>query len=187
MPRLILVNGPPGIGKSTLARRYVEEHPGVLNCDIDVLRALVGGWADAFGKAGELIRPAALAMITAYLSGGNDVLLPQMLLRTSELAKFESSARAAGAGFVETILMDEQASVVARFHRRGDDGIDVAWHRQVQEIVRSQGGDGVLVECHDALTALAGQRPDAVVIQSRAGDVEGTYRQLLAALEPGDG
>ena len=27
MPRLIVLNGSPGIGKSTLARRYVEEHP----------------------------------------------------------------------------------------------------------------------------------------------------------------
>lgn len=41
--RLIHLNGPPGIGKSTLARRYVDAHPGVLNCDIDVLRTLIGG------------------------------------------------------------------------------------------------------------------------------------------------
>ncbi|MDQ3306760.1 MAG: hypothetical protein M3499_00100 [Actinomycetota bacterium] len=42
MSRLTHVNGPPGIGKSTLARRYVNGHPGVLNCDIDVLKTLVG-------------------------------------------------------------------------------------------------------------------------------------------------
>ena len=43
MPRLLHLNGPPGIGKSTLARRYVEDHPQTLNCDIDVLRTLIGG------------------------------------------------------------------------------------------------------------------------------------------------
>jgi adenylate kinase family enzyme len=50
--RLIHLNGPPGIGKSTLARRYVADHPGVLNCDIDVLRSLIGGWESGFAEAG---------------------------------------------------------------------------------------------------------------------------------------
>ena len=63
MTRLIHLNGPPGIGKSTLARRFADEHPGVLNCDVDVLRTLIGGWERDFERAGSLIRPAALAMI----------------------------------------------------------------------------------------------------------------------------
>jgi adenylate kinase family enzyme len=57
--RLIHLNGPSGIGKSTLARRYVADHPAVLNCDIDVLRTLIGGWDADFQQAGALIRPAA--------------------------------------------------------------------------------------------------------------------------------
>ena len=52
MARLLHLNGPPGIGKSTLARRYAAEHHGVLNCDIDVLRTLIGGWEDDFAGAG---------------------------------------------------------------------------------------------------------------------------------------
>jgi hypothetical protein len=97
--RLIHVNGPPGIGKSTLARRSVEAHPGVLNCDIDVLRTFIGGWEDDFGGAGALIRPAALAMIAAYLANGRDVVLPQMLIDLTELARFESCATGVGALF----------------------------------------------------------------------------------------
>jgi len=37
MPILIHLNGPSGVGNSTLAQRYVDEHPGVLNLDIDAL------------------------------------------------------------------------------------------------------------------------------------------------------
>jgi len=66
--RLIHLNGPPGIGKSTLARRYAAEHPGVLNCDIDVLRTLIGGWDTDFGRAGALIRPAAHAGLEHLLA-----------------------------------------------------------------------------------------------------------------------
>ena len=122
MRRLIHLNGPPGIGKSTLARRYAAEHPGVLNCDIDVLRTLIGGWESDFGEAGALIRPAALAMIEAYLANGHDVVLPQMLIDPTELARFEACAIRVGAQFVERVLMDTPATSwrdsTAAGHRR---------------------------------------------------------------------
>jgi predicted kinase len=38
MPRMILLNGPPSCGKSTLARRYAQEHPLSLNLDVDRIR-----------------------------------------------------------------------------------------------------------------------------------------------------
>ncbi len=47
MTSLIHVNGPPGIGKSTLSALYADRHPGTLNLDIDSLHRLVGGWQDA--------------------------------------------------------------------------------------------------------------------------------------------
>ena len=113
MTRLIHLNGPPGIGKSTLASRYADEHPGVLNCDVDVLRTLIGGWAHDFEWAGSLIRPAALAMIQAYLENGQDVVLPQMLVDPAELARFEAAATGAGAQFVERVPMDSASATVA--------------------------------------------------------------------------
>ncbi|QNN52732.1 AAA family ATPase [Nocardioides mesophilus] len=92
MPYLLHLNGPPGIGKSTIARRYADEHPGVLNCDIDVLRSLIGGWSNDFPKAGTLIRPAALGMIEGYLASGQDVVLPQLLTDSTEISLFEGCA-----------------------------------------------------------------------------------------------
>jgi hypothetical protein len=46
MPRLIHLNGPPGIGKSTLSALYADRHPGTLNLDVDTLHHLIGGWRD---------------------------------------------------------------------------------------------------------------------------------------------
>lgn len=182
MSRLIHLNGPPGIGKSTLARRYVDEHHGVLNCDVDVLRTLVGGWQAQFGEAGALIRPAALALITAYLRGGHDVVLPQMLIRLPELEKFEAAAHNADAEFVECMLMDDPESSVARFHRRGVGDEDAGWHQQVQAIVEASGDDEMLARCHADLRELLTHRPGVVVIESLEGAVDETYRAFVEAL-----
>lgn len=182
MPRLLLLNGPPGIGKSTIARRYAEEHPGTLDCDIDVLRTLIGGWSHDFLAAGSLIRPAALALINAYLSSGHDVVLPQFFLDPSEIARFEACAVQTNAEFIERVLMDESEQAVARFARRGESDQDNPWHAQVQEIVAAEGGGAALREHCRSLQSLIGGGPEAIVVRSVDGDVAGTYRRLLESL-----
>lgn len=177
-----MVEVDPAWASSTLARRYVADHPGTLNCDVDVLRSLIGGWQDDFVGAGALIRPAALAMIEEYLGTGQDVVVPQMLIRPTELARFEGAATAAGADFVERFVMADRGDLVARFHRRGGDGDPDPWHRQVREIVAGQGGDEHLLRCHDALVQLLADRPRARVIPSREGAVDETYRSLVESL-----
>ena len=175
MSRLLHLNGPPGIGKSTLARRYADDHPGTLVCDVDVLRTLIGGWRDDFARAGSLIRPAALALIEAYLREGHDVVLPQLLVRPAERDRFEAAATRAGAAYVERVLLDTAEATVARFHQRS--GAD-PWHHQVRAIVAEQGGDDVLRDYDRRLRELGG-----TVVASVAGDPEATYAALLASLE----
>lgn len=182
MAYLLHLNGPPGIGKSTIARRYAAEHPGVLNCDIDVLRTLIGGWSNDFVKAGALIRPAALGMIEGYLASGQDVVLPQMLTNPAEISLFEECAARTNARFIERLLMDDCERSVARFKRRGRTDPDDPWHSAVRGIVAAQGGDDALRQWHSALRTLPDQRFGAVVIQSSEGAVEDTYQRLLASL-----
>ncbi|MGH3413495.1 MAG: AAA family ATPase [Marmoricola sp.] len=181
MARLIHLNGPPGIGKSTVARRYVEQRPGVLNCDVDVLRSLVGGWRSDFIGTGRLVRPAALALIEAYLHESGDVVLPQMLLPLQELELFEAAAYRAGAAFVTIMLLDDRDRVVRRFRRRGYADPD-PWHDQVRAIVDDEGGDSRLLECYDALMRLRERRSDTMVVRSTEADVDGTCRAVAAVL-----
>ena len=93
MPRLIVLNGPPAIGKSTLAQRYVEEHPLALNLDIDSVRRLLGRWQEAPNEAGLLAREMTLTMARVHLGGGHDVVLPQYLGRPAFLQQAEDVAR----------------------------------------------------------------------------------------------
>jgi hypothetical protein len=134
----------------------------VLKCDVDVLRTLIGGWKHDFARAGALIRPAALAMIEAYLREGNDVVFPQMVIDRAELARFEASATNVGAQFVERMLIDTREASVARFHRRGHSEPGDAWHEHVRTIVTAEGGDAVLARNHAALERRLADRPSTV-------------------------
>lgn len=179
--RLIHLNGPPGIGKSTLARRYADDHPGTLLCDIDVLRTMVAGWYDDFHGSGAAIRTTALAMITAYLSGGRDVVLPQLVSRADELARFRGAAEAAGAGHICVLLTAEPGVVVRRFRERDAAADGDPWVRRVTQVVAEQGGDEALVRGQATLAALAAADPSIVTVTST--DPDTTYDALLVALD----
>ena len=180
MARLILLNGPSGIGKSTIAARYAADHPGVLNCDIDVLRTLVGGWQDDFIGAGGRIRSAALALMTAYLRGGDDVVLPQLVARVTEVERFERAAIEADATFVEVLLTDDVEASVARFNARSTTG---ELQRVTHGIVSADGGDDGLRRMHAALLEVVEARPATQLISTTGGDVDGSYAAVVAALD----
>ena len=89
MPRLIVLNGPPAAGKSTLARRWADEHPLALALNVDVLREMLGGWRADPHAAGLFARDMAVAAAGVHLAAGYDVLVPQLLARQEfpELAR----------------------------------------------------------------------------------------------------
>ncbi|MDQ3716349.1 MAG: ATP-binding protein [Actinomycetota bacterium] len=186
MPRFIHLNGPPGIGKSTLARFYVDDHPGVLNLDIDGVRGMIGGWQDRFEETGEIARPIALGMAHTHLSEGRDVVMPQYLGRLSEIDRFEAVAVDTGAAFVEVVLMDTKERSIQRFTDRGDDDT-LAWHRQVRDIVNRAGGAALLADMYDQLAEVIRTRTNAVVVPSVAGAVRQTYEAVAAVLDDESG
>ncbi|MGI8433609.1 MAG: NUDIX domain-containing protein [Nocardioidaceae bacterium] len=182
MPRLIHLNGPSGIGKSTLAQMYVDDHPGVLNLDIDVVRCLVGGWQDGYAESGALVRPIALSMAGTHLRAGHDVIMPQFLGRLAEIERFASVARDSGARFCEVVLMDTKERALERFTHRSRSGA-LRWHRQVQEVVDRLGGVPHLAGMYDCLVDVLASRPTAVIVPSNSGAVRQTYAALSAVLD----
>ena len=66
MATLVLLNGPPASGKSTLAARFVSEHPMALNLDVDVIRGLLRRWIDQPVDAGLAARWRAVELVTRF-------------------------------------------------------------------------------------------------------------------------
>ena len=181
MPRLIHLNGPPAVGKSTLARRWVHDHPGTLNCDIDRLRTMIGGWDADFLGAGARIRTSALAMIGAYLRTGSDVVVPQLVVRPEELARFRGAATDAGATYVCVALTAEPHEVGARFGARALESPGDPLLRQLHAVVKEQGGDEALARtCRELDTLMAG---DPSIARLPSTDPETTYAALVALVD----
>ena len=67
---LVLLNGPPASGKSTLATRLVRTRPMAPNLDIDLIRGQLGAWTDSLADAGVAARRLAVAMTATTLPTG---------------------------------------------------------------------------------------------------------------------
>jgi predicted kinase len=175
MPRrLVHLNGPPGIGKSTLARRYADEHPGVLRVDVDDVRQLVGGWREDICTADALARPLTLAMADAHLRGGRDVVYPMFLGNLPDIERLASVAERAGAEFVEVVLMDEKDSAITRFAQRSDDDVD-GRHDLMRDLVHASGGDAFLADLYDRLLAVVAKRDRTRMLRTMWGDLDSCY------------
>jgi predicted kinase len=162
-----MLNGPPASGKSTMAARYADDHPLTLNLDIDQIRALLGAWRSDPHVAGLLARGIALSAARTHLHAGHDVIIPQLVARPGFLDQLERLAAETAAEFHELVLLSDKETTLRRYAERG---------------TPADSDPAELSEMYDRLLAFLPTRPAATVIPTRDGELDQTYRDLLAAL-----
>jgi predicted kinase len=179
--RLIVLNGPPGVGKSTLAQRYIDDHPFALNLDSDRIRRLLGGWQRDVPRAGLLARALTLGMARQHLADGYDVVIPQFLGKPQFLEEAEAIATDTGAEFFEFVLTDNRDEVVRRFHARTATSDDPA-HQDAARVLAQLGGDDAIFAMCDRLLLVTSARPNAQLVPCPDGAADEVYRDLLHRL-----
>lgn len=173
------MNGPPGVGKSTLARRYVDDHPLTLHLEIDAIRTALGRWQD-HDESKLLARTLALAMAKAHLGAARDVIVPQYLGRIELIDTLDELARSLGVGFVEVLVMDAEPAVAERFReRRAELAASGRPHPQMD--VADLAVPTVIAEAFTRLREIEAARARTRVITVSAG-LERGYRALRDAV-----
>ncbi len=178
------------MGKSTIARQYVQDHPLALNLDIDLVRRQLGRWTSNPEESGLRARAIALAAAGVHLRAGYDVVVPQYLGRATFIEQLEQVAAETGVPFCEVVLMTTRDEAVRRFEQRTRAATEPthveAWQMigtETETETETDVGVGVGVGAmYDRLLTLLEQRPAAVVVDTAPNDPEATYRRLLDAL-----
>jgi len=181
MPRLIHLNGPSRVGKSTLARRYARDHRGTLALDLDVVVGLIGGWQENFSEALEMARGLGREMAVRHLRAGHDVVLPQLVTRHDLVRDpaYEESAQAAGATYVHVALMVEDREHRQRLHgKRPTHEVEA----RIQTMLEDP-GDDLVGRIRGHLDEYLATHPPAVRIDTTGLGEDASYARLRRALE----
>jgi predicted kinase len=181
VPRLILINGLPGSGKSTLGRRYLEDHKLALALDIDAVRSMLGRSLAEPAVSGLAARDLARAMAQTHLQAGHDVLVCQFLGRLEFVEVLDQLATAIGVPFIEVVLVATVDEAAERFLRRSEDDSRPE-HFDAAVLLDRAGGPDALSEMQARLEFVAGSRPNTRRVDVVDGDLEGAYQGLLREL-----
>ncbi len=177
-PKLIIINGSLGIGKSTLTKRYASEHPVTLNLDIDDIWAMLSHWREEKDITAPLSKDMAIEMARISLRNGHDVVVPQ-ILQNSELAdRFKQLAADCAADYFEVLLIVDKEAAIRRFIKRGQDQGHPTGFRKGGTI-DTGGREKKLAEMYDNMIEVANSRPHVIRLEPVLGDIEKTYSELL--------
>ncbi len=102
--KLIILNGALGVGKSTLAQKYAEDHPLTLQLDIDELRRMISHFREEKDISGTLSKKIAGEMARTHLQAGYDVVISQIFIQEEHLNNFKNIAQECGIKYFEVLL-----------------------------------------------------------------------------------
>lgn len=175
---LVLLNGPPGAGKSTLADSLAGRNAGLRALDVDVVKHALDSWPSDPQAAGLRARQLILAQVRTELDAGSSVVIGQYLARPEFPSQLAELAEQASVRFVHVVL-ELPAEVLERR----------LWERRRSPTRTEQATNDALVDPAEAASLIAPVRAltgspgaDGVATALRV-DASGDLAQTLARLE----
>lgn len=175
MTKLILLNGPAGVGKTTIARRYIQDNPLSLVIDGDEIMGMIGCWRQYEEEARLLKLKHISVLIESHLETGHDVVLPYLVIDSGHVDLFENMAQKYGADFYNVTLSVTKEKATEMLLRRGKWG--EAGSKQLTEADMSR-----IHSLYDLFTKQLEKRPESNIVTVVDGDIEKTYNSFLEYL-----
>lgn len=152
--KLIILNGPWGVGKSTAGRALHAGMPGAFHVEVDAIRRGISGYDDRPEESFRFAMRIVSDIIERCLSEGRDVIFDKMLRAHDLIDAVRAAGERHGAEVHEIILWADKDVVLERGEERGYPGgifsrekAEQAWeqmaeivpHRPRAKVIRTDG------------------------------------------------
>jgi len=173
--KLIILNGPCGIGKSTIAQKYINDHPMALAIEIDELIVMLGQWNTHEAIARPLAIELAKQMAQTHLKAHYDVIIPYIIISADIAQAFEEIAKKEQVRFFEFALMADKTDSIGRMLERG------TWGEQGSSPL-TKNDIPTIEDRYDQMQKVLQTRPKTIKINSIKNTITKTYEQMLKLL-----
>lgn len=117
--KLIIINGPCGIGKSTLSAKLHASMPLSFLLDIDAQRRFISHYREQKEESGKMMMAISKAIIISCLGDNRDVIIDKIMFDTDVLDSYYEIAKTYSAKVYEIILWAPKEVVMERANSRG--------------------------------------------------------------------
>ncbi len=166
--KLIIINGPSGIGKSTVALKVAETMDAVL-IDIDELRRSIPNYREDKKNSLNLAYQETTKKIEECLNSGKSVVIDKTITNEDVINLFIETGKKFKAQIFEFILFADKNITKDRADKRGyrpDSLLDAS---RVEEI-------------WEKINLLRLQRPQAIIINTDTKEIEEVFQEIISIL-----
>ena len=160
--KLILINGPTGIGKSTIAQKIHQGLPLSFLLDIDAQRRYICGYRERRGESHDLVIKLSLAILENYLQSKHDVVIDKFLTDVEVAERFLELGRKYNATVFEFVLNADKETLVRRAEERG--------YREGSMLTPEK-----VPEFWDRIQSYVKERPQSIVVDTKNLSIEETF------------
>lgn len=117
--KIIIINGPTGIGKSTISSMVHQDLPLSFLLSIDEQRRYISHYRENLIESRDLARNLALGIIDNYLQTGNDIIIDAVITDIKFIEKIVQIGQKHNSKIFEFILNSDKDTLIKRAKERG--------------------------------------------------------------------
>lgn len=167
--KLILLNGPAGVGKSTISKYLHGDVQGSVVVDVDELRRSIPDYKERRSESLLMAYEMTKDAIRSNLNKGETVIIDKAIASSDTLDSFVKIGNECGADVREIILFAPRDTVQARADERGYIPGSLLTRERVGEL-------------WDQMDNVRKERQQAIVINTESLSVEETYEKVTEAI-----